>query len=217
MIRAVLFDMDGTIFDTERVYRRGWFHAAEAVGFEEMEQLLARIFGVSERDIGTYVYQTYGADFPYERMLAIRAKMIADEIEQKGVPLKPGVPEVFAQLKARGIQSALVTSAPVFRIRDFLERSRLTDVFSAIISGDRVKESKPAPDIFLLAAKELGLKPEECLVVEDSRNGVLAGHRAGMRVVMIPDLQDINDEVRPAVTYLLRSLEELPSVIDSER
>ena len=214
MIRAVLFDMDGTVFDTERIYRKGWFYAAEAVGFDEMEDLLSKIFGVSERDIGTYVYKTYGADFPYERMLDIRAKMIADEIEKNGVPLKPGVPKVFALLKDRGIQSALVTSAPMFRIRDFLERSKLTDAFSTVISGDRVKESKPAPDIFLLAAKELGLSPEECLVVEDSRNGVLAGYRAGMRVAMVPDLQDINDEVRHAVTYLLRSLEELPSAID---
>jgi len=213
MIKAVLFDMDGTVFDTERIYRECWFRAAEAVGFGEMEELLAKIFGVSERDIGTYVYKTYGADFPYERMLALRAELIADTIAREGVPLKDGVPEIFDELKSRGIKSALVTSAPAFRIRDFLERAGLNDAFAHVVSGDRVLLSKPNPDIFLLAARELGLEPSECLVAEDSHNGVLAGYRAGMQVAMIPDLQKATDEILPYVTYLLTSLKELPQKI----
>ena len=213
MIKAVLFDMDGTVFDTERIYRKCWFGAAEAVGFHEMEDLLARIFGVSERDIGTYVYERYGVDFPYEKMLALRAGMIADIIEKEGVPFKDGVPEVFDRLKSRGIQSALVTSAPRFRVEDFLNRTNLWSAFSCVVTGEQVKQSKPEPDIFLLAAKELGLEPHECMVAEDSRFGVMAGHRAGMRVAMIPDLQDVNDEVMPFISDLLSSLDELPDRI----
>lgn len=213
MTRAVLFDMDGTVFDTERIYRKCWFDAADAVGFPHMEELLSRIFGVSERDIGAYVYKTYGEDFPYEKMLSIRAERIAQTIEREGVPLKPGVPAIFTQLREKGIVSALVTSAPAFRVQDFLGRSHLTDVFSAVITGERVKNSKPAPDIFLLAAEELGLSPSDCVVAEDSHNGVLAGYRAGMRVAMIPDLQTVTDEIKPYVTYLLPSLEELAGVI----
>jgi len=213
MIKAVLFDMDGTVFDTERIYRDCWFRAAEAVGFEEMEELLARIFGVSEREIGFYVYEHYGADFPYEKMLALRAGMIADTIEREGVSLKDGVPEVFERLKARGIRSALVTSAPCFRVEDFLKRTGLGSCFSCVVTGERVERSKPEPDIFLLAARELGLAAEECMVAEDSRNGVLAGYRAGMQVAMIPDLQSANEEIMPCVTHLLGSLAELPDRI----
>ena len=212
-IKAVLFDMDGTVFDTERIYWDCWLTAAEAVGFGEMEALLAKIFGTSERDIGKYVYQTYGADFPYEKMLALRAEMIAQRIAREGVPLKDGVPEVFEQLKARGIQSALVTSAPTFRIRDFLSRSHLEHAFSAVISGDRVPMSKPAPDIYLLAARELGLDPKHCLAVEDSCNGVLSAHRAGMRVALVPDLQQPTPEILSLVSHLLPSLRLLPEVI----
>jgi len=212
MIKAVLFDMDGTVFDTERIYREAWFYAAEAVGFGDMEELLARIFGTSEKDIGTYVYKTYGEVFPYERMLAIRADRIKSKVEENGIPLKPGVPEVFDQLREKGIVSALATSAPKFRVDDFLAKSGLKEQFLAIITGERVTRSKPAPDIFLLAARELGLRPEECMVVEDSHNGAKAGYVAGMPVVLVPDLQEFTPEIAPFVTHHLTTLSDLPDL-----
>ena len=214
MIKAVLFDMDGTVFDTERIYREGWFYAAEAVGFDDMEELLRRVFGTSEKDIGTYVYKTYGADVPYEKMLSLRAGLIAQRIEENGVPLKAGVPEVFERLREKGIKMALATSAPRFRVDDFLAKSGLTEFFSAVITGERVTRSKPAPDIFLLAAKELGVLPEECMVVEDSHNGAKAGCNAGMTVVLIPDLQPFTSEVAPYVTHHLTSLEDLMGLFE---
>ncbi len=214
MIKAVLFDMDGTIFDTERIYREEWFYAAEAVGFDEMEELLARIFGTSEKDIGTYVYKTYGEDFPYEKMLSIRADRIANRVAEEGVPLKAGVPEVFDRLREKGIVSALATSAPKFRVDDFLARSGLREKFSVVITGERVTRSKPAPDIFLLAAKELGLRPEECMVVEDSHNGAKGGYNARMPVVLVPDLQPFTPEIAPFVTHHLTTLEDLPRLFE---
>ncbi|MBQ8345455.1 MAG: HAD family phosphatase [Clostridia bacterium] len=216
MIKAVLFDMDGTVFDTEKIYYRSWVRAAEAVSFAgNMHDVMPLIFGVSETDIGQYFYENWGADFPYSRMLSLRASFIAEEIERDGVPLKDGVPNVFCALAERGVASALVSSAPRFRMDDFLTRTGLADSFSCIISGERVEKSKPAPDIFLLAAREMGLSPEECLVAEDSRNGVLAGYRAGMSVAMIPDLQPYDASLSPCVTYLLTSLSQLPDCIDS--
>lgn len=214
MIKAVLFDMDGTVFDTERIYREAWFYAAEEIGFQgDMNEVMQIIFGVSESDIGKYFYRTHGNDFPYEKMLSIRAARIAQRIEKEGVPFKPGVPEVFSRLREKGIRSALVTSAPAFRVTDFLKRSGLDTCFSAVITGERVIKSKPSPDIFLLAAKELGLAPEECMVVEDSHNGVKAGYNAGMQVAMIPDLQSFTDEIAPYVTYHLTSLARLPDLL----
>ena len=214
MIRAVLFDMDGTVFDTEKIYYRSWVRAAEAVGFKgDMHKVMPLIFGVSESDIGKYFYGNYGEDFPYTEMLSKRAEFIAEEIEMGGVPLKDGVPEIFEWLTKKGIACALVSSAPRFRIDDFLERAGLSQAFRCIISGERVEKSKPAPDIFLLAANEVGVAPDECLVAEDSKNGVLAGYSAGMQVAMIPDLQPFSEDLRPYVTYLLTSLREIENIL----
>lgn len=213
-IKAVLFDMDGTIFDTERIYYRAWVDAAEAIGFSgDMDAVMQDIFGVSEHDIAIYFRKNYGADFPFDRMLDIRAQLIASEIEHSGVPLKDGVPEIFSELASRGIASALVSSAPRFRIDDFLTRAGLRGVFSHIVSGERVEQSKPAPDIFLLAAREMGLDPSACLVAEDSHNGVLSAYRAGMRVALIPDLQAVTPEILPHVDHLVPSLRDLINVI----
>ncbi len=210
MVKAVLFDMDGTLFDTERIYYRAWVEAAKAIGFVgDMDAVMQDIFGVSESDIGVYFRRNYGENFPYERMLEIRAGLIRAEIEQNGVPLKAGTLEILRLLKKRGIAAAVVSSAPRFRIDDFLERTQLRPFFSNIVSGERVARSKPAPDLFLLAAHELGLEPSVCMVVEDSHNGVLAGARAGMEVVLIPDLQPVSDAIRPHVTHLLPSMLEL--------
>lgn len=215
MIKAVLFDMDGTIFDTERIYREAWFYAAEAVGFRgDMNEVMQIIFGVSETDIGKYFYRTQGKEFPYEKMLSIRADRIKSRVEEEGVPLKAGVPKVFERLREKEIVSALATSAPKFRVDDFLARSGLQDTFSTVITGERVTRSKPSPDIFLLAAKELGLRPEECMVVEDSHNGAKGGYNAGMPVVLVPDLQPFTPEIAPFVTHHLTTLEDLPGLFE---
>ncbi|MBE6554179.1 MAG: HAD family phosphatase [Ruminococcaceae bacterium] len=215
MIHAVLFDMDGTLFDTERIYYRAWVGAAEAIGFSgDMDAVMQDIFGVSESDIGVYFRRNYGEAFPYERMLEIRAGLIRAEIEQNGVPLKAGAMEILRLLKKRGIAAAVVSSAPRFRIDDFLRRTRLDGFFSCIVSGERVAKSKPAPDIFLLAARELGVEASSCMVVEDSHNGVLAGARAGMEVVLIPDLQPVSDAIMPYVTHFLPSMTDLARLFD---
>ena len=216
MIKAVLFDMDGTVFDTERIYREAWFFAAEAVGFDEMEELLARVFGTSEKDIGTYVYKTYGEDFPYEKMLGIRAELIQKRIEENGVPFKKGVPEVFARLREKGIRSALVTSAPAFRVKDFLTRSGLDACFSAVITGERVNKSKPAPDIFIEAAVRIGADPLYTVVCEDSINGIRGAHRAAMKPIMVVDRLAPTEETEELCYAICNSLFDVMELIKKE-
>lgn len=215
MIRAVLFDMDGTVLDSEQIYRRGWVWAAEQVGFgEDILPHLPFVSGMNHGDIGRYFRGLKGENFPYELLMEYRTQFIEKTIREEGLPLKPGVPEVFDALRALGCSSALVTSSNPTRVNRFLDLTGIRNCFDLIVTGDRVTHSKPAPDIYLLSAGELGCSPAECVVCEDSRNGIYSGFRAGMRVVMIPDLQPVTDEVRPMITGLCGTLNELPGLIE---
>lgn len=217
MIRAVLFDMDGTVFDSEQIYRRGWVWAFRQVGGKgDLIPRLPYVSGMNHGDIGRYFHREFGEDFPYEEMMEYRTQFINRTIEAEGLPNKPFVPEIFGVLREMGLRVALVTSTRPERVNKFLDLSDLRSCFDCIVMGDRVEHSKPQPDIYLLGAREVGCRPEECVVAEDSRNGIYAGYRARMRVVMIPDLQPVTDEVRPMIWHVCRTLEELPALIEEE-
>ena len=143
-------------------------------------------------------------------------ELVKAEYDRRGVPLKPFVPEIFEVLEKMNVRCALVTSTSSASVEDYLRRTGIARHFESIVTGDRVKNGKPAPDCFLLAAKEMGLPPADCLVAEDSPTGIEAARRAGMQAVMIPDLIAPTDEVRGSVIGVLDTLEELPDLITKE-
>lgn len=217
MIRAVLFDMDGTVFDSEKIY---YASLAEVVKGSVMEKDLAEVLldisGRNRADIYAYLHARYGEEFPAEELFAKRDEKMMKRIEEEGVPFKPGFPEVFETLKKQGLLVALVTSTHRERVNKYLKMSGIENAFDYIKTGESVAHSKPAPDIFLLTAEALGCTPEECVVVEDSRNGVLAGVSAGMKVVLIPDMQPVTPDLPPVLWQCIETVESLPELIAKE-
>ena len=218
MIRAVLFDLEGTITDTEQFNHKGYAYAAEQIGVPmDMEEVLPSVTGMNYYDIGVYLRKKFGADFPYERYMGIRKDCIDALIAENGIPLKPGVPKVLDDLRDMGYTVVLVSSTGILRVNEFLAPIGGSARFDAVIAGDSVQHSKPAPDIYLRAAQKLGVAPSECAVIEDSRNGILAGYRAGMKVVMVPDRFPCTEELGKMLWHCIDSLEALAPLLQNQQ
>lgn len=214
-MKTVLFDMDGTIFDTERISYECWCQAAKILGLSiNIDALIDDMYGLNNHTFAHFFTSRFGADFPYRELIAKREECVRNTLLQNGVPKKPGVPAVFEALRGRGYKLALVSSTVTSDILRFLSLADLDGTFDLVLGGDAIERGKPEPDCYLLAAKHLGAAPSECTVVEDSKNGILSGSRAGMRTVLIPDRQKPDAEMLAHANYQLQSLNELPSLLD---
>ena len=198
-IKGILFDMDGLILDTEKLYTRFWQEAANALGYLMTREQAIGMRSLN-RDIGAAKLQSYfDRPIDYEAVRSKRIELMNSYIEKNGVEAKPGVGQLLEYLKEKGIKTAIATSSPIERTQQYLKSVGLENSFDKLISGYMVKKGKPEPDIYMLAASELGLLPQECLALEDSQSGLLSGSRAGCYPVMIPD----QDEPTPETEALL--------------
>ena len=217
MIKAVLFDMDGTIFDTEGIYRRCWFRAAKDVGFDEdIDLFLERVCGLNYADMTAFVNRVYSNAVSFDILWGRWLECIDEEMARGVLPFKSGTPDILFALKERGIKIALVTSSGQKTVARYLQMSGLEGVFDVIVTGNQVTRGKPHPECFLTAAEKLGIDPASCVVVEDSPNGVRAGHAAGMYTVMVPDLHPCTAELRSLLWQLCDTLTDLVPLIDNE-
>lgn len=205
-IKGVLFDMDGIVLDTEKLYTHFWAKAAQALGFPMTIEMGLGMRSLSsaagERQLKAYL----GEGVDYQAVRNKRIEMMNAYIEEHGVEIKPGIHELLAYLKANGIKTSIATSSPLDRTRKYLSQVGLVDDFDELVSGHMVEHGKPEPDIYLFAASKLGLKPEECLVLEDSPTGILAAFRAGCVPVMIPDQDKPAEEVKGRVYAVAENL-----------
>ena len=217
MIKAVLFDMDGTLIDTERIYRPCWTRAMADMGVTvDEEYFFKRVAGMNIVTMQAFCEAEYGKAFPFLKIRTRRREYVLEHIEKEGIPCKAGVPDVLYALKEMGIQLAVASSSGGDWVRTCLERAGIdVSLFACVMSGECVERSKPHPEIFLKTAAAMGLAPNECAVAEDSANGVLAGHAAGMKTVMIPDLQPCTDELRPCLWHCIDTLAALPALIEN--
>lgn len=199
-IRGVLFDMDGLVLDTEILYTRFWMESAKDLGYPMTKEQALGMRSLN-RDAGQEKLREYfGPDISYAQVRAHRIELMDAYIAQHGIDTKPGILELLTYLRDHGIATAITSSSPMENIRRHLGAHDLLHRFDRLCSGYDVPNGKPAPDIYLYGAASLGLKPEECLALEDSPTGILSAWLAGCLPVMIPD-QDQPDAATEAILY----------------
>lgn len=195
-MNAVIFDMDGVLFDTERLCQDSWLAVAEENGLPGMEEIFPKCIGLNANDSRRIVLEAYGEDFDYEGFRGRASVWFWDYIEKNGLPIKPGVKELLAWLKEKKWLVGLASSTRRSSVLNHLEQAGIKDYFKVIITGDMVEHSKPQPDIYLLACRELGVEPEQAYAIEDSPNGIRSAHAAGMCPLMVPDMIAPDEEMR---------------------
>lgn len=211
MIKAVIFDMDGLMFDTETLNMEGWKFAGKLHGYDMPEDLIRAHIGANAVTTRKLMQEHFGANFDFDAVRRDRIDHAFRYIKKHGMPLKPGLQKLLAYLKEKNIKTAIGSSSEERFVRFYLEHADLDHTFDVVVCGDMVDRSKPEPDIFLLALERLGVAAEQCLVLEDSYNGIIAAHRAGIRCVMIPDLLPPTPETEK---LLFRRVHSLTDVID---
>ena len=206
MMGAVVFDMDGVLFDTERLGMESWLAIADRHGFSDMETFYPSCIGRNNADTKALTLEFYGADFDYDTFRKEASAYFHAFVAQNGLPVKEGVCELLTFLKEQKWQIALASSSNYKSVIAHLEQTGLKEYFSAIVTGDMVEHSKPEPDIYLIACKKIGVSPEDAFAIEDSPNGIRAAHRAGMRPIMVPDLVAADEEMERLCHKIFPSL-----------
>ena len=209
MYRAVLFDMDGLIIDTEKHYQKAWIQAAKEFGFDmtTKEQLYLR--SCSKKYAEPIMKEFFGPDFDYDIVRNRRKEIMEEDLGRLGIEKKPYADEILDFLKEKGIKRALVTATPEKRAREYLKKIKLEDKFDKKICADMVKNGKPDPDVYLFACEKLNEAPSLCLALEDSPNGVCSANRAGVDVIMVPDLSEPDEELKKIILRRAGSLKEV--------
>lgn len=207
---AVIFDMDGLMFDTERIAQQAWVRAAGDYGYTYPDHVYQGVIGRARPDVERYSMEAFGSEFPFEAVYLAKGRYMQEALENDGIPLKPGLLDLLAWLEARSIPKGVASSSPQAAVLRNLKLAGLEQKrFGALVGGDEVLHGKPAPDIFLEVARRLGIPPGDCLVLEDSNAGIKAAHAAGMCPVMVPDLRPLTDETCALAYRIVDSLAEV--------
>ena len=211
-IKAVIFDLDGTLLDTEKLLVKYWCRAAKELGFPMTREQALRIRSLTHRLVPPLFKEWFGEGCDYMKIRARRMELMQEHIDRYGLDVKPGAAELLSYLGEKGYLRAVATATDIERAGRLLKTAGLYGSFDRIISASMVEWGKPKPDIYIYAAKQLGLEPQECIAVEDSPNGIISASDAGCLTVMVPDLTPPEKELLPrlyACCDNLLSIEEL--------
>ena len=206
-LRAIIFDMDGLMLDTERLATPAWQDAKDAIGVDFDMSLLDAMIGRNYQDCRALIVERHGEAFPTDRLMEAWHVAYDAIVERDGVAIKHGLLPLLDWLEEMRVPKAVATSTRRARAMTKLANAGLATRFDAIVGGDEISRGKPAPDIFLLAAARLAAAPSSCVVLEDSAPGVRAAIAAGMTPIMVPDLLAAPPDIVGSATLVLPSLE----------
>lgn len=215
MVSGIIFDMDGVLIDSERQSNEGWLWAAGQLGVDMPIWLIDSFKGAPAELCCKFFDDYYKGVIDYWEAKELRTQHVYKIRETEGIPVKKGVKDIFEYIRNNGLKCAVATSTRRESAEKTLHEIGVWDYLDAVVYGDEVEHGKPEPDIFLRAAKAIGVNPSEAVVVEDSINGIKAGYAAGMRVVHIPDTIAIDDDIRKLTYMVCDDLNGLIDVVES--
>lgn len=216
MIRGIAFDMDGLMFDTERLAVDAWMLAAEELGYHIPYAVVAETFGMTGDLTREVLYRHYGRDFDCEGFFKVYRKH-REALLKKGIRVKPGLFRLLDYLRHNGYRYTVSTSSHEKDARRNFAMAGISDYFGEIVCGDRVARSKPAPDIYIKACEVMQLPAGDCLALEDSPLGLQAAAAAGLKPVFIPDLAEIDDSTKRLLYAKADSLADIIDLLEKER
>lgn len=216
MICAVIFDMDGVLIDTEKHYNAAWCQAATEAGFPFTSEHALLLRSCEAKEGEKLMQGIFGPSFDYYAIRERRRELVRERLAQYGLEKKPGVEETLRFLRAKGIKTAVATATALDITKSHLTTIGVCDLFDSIVSAKNVAHGKPEPDVYLYACEQIGERPQDCMAVEDSPNGIMAAYRAGLRTVMVPDLTQPDEELTKYLYACVNSLSDLCELVDKE-
>lgn len=212
-INNIVFDLDGTLLDTEKIYRFASPLAADQIGYHMSDAQFLYMRSLGDPFISDYVNSVWGNGFDLKRFITIRNDIFDEYIKQESIQVKPGVLQTLRALKSKGLNLAIATATDEKRAYHYINETDLFEYFDQIIYAENMKCGKPAPDIYLFACSRLGSRPADTLAVEDSPNGILSAYSAGCAVAAIPDLTALTPGLSKLTTFQCSDMSELTDII----
>ena len=216
-VKGVLFDMDGVVLDTERLYARFWAEAAAALGYSMTYEQALGMRSLNPQAGQERLEGYFGPGVSRAVMRDKRVELMDAYIDTHGVDPKPGIFVLLDYLRSKGIPAAITTSSPKARVERYLKPLGLLERFDRICTGYEVKRGKPAPDIYIYGAESLGLRPEMCLAIEDSPAGIESAHAAGCMAVLVPDLDGATEEMEQMLFAQADTLADIVDLLEGNK
>lgn len=213
MIKGVIFDMDGVIIDSEKLYNRFWRQASKDFGYNMTFEHALSIRSLAPEFAIPKLNKVFGEEFPYYEIKKHRIDIMNKYVLEHGIDKKEGVDELLDYLKENNIKTAVATASDMDRTSRYLNMAGVYEKFDEFVCGQDVLHGKPEPDIYLEAVKKLGLEANQCMALEDSKNGIEAAYRAGLKAVMVPDLDEPDEETINKLYAKVKTLKDVISLL----
>ncbi len=211
--KAVIFDLDGTVLDTEKLLVKYWCMAANEFGFPMEREHALQLRSLARKYAEPLLKEWFGESCDYMTLRNRRMELMTAHINKYGLETKGGIKELLVYLGKNGYKRAVATATDLNRAGGYLKDVGLYDYFDCIISAHQVQNGKPKPDVYLYAVSQLGLQPDECIAVEDSPNGVISASDAGCRTIMVPDLTEPDDELKKRIYAVCHSAADIIEIL----
>ena len=215
MIKAIIFDMDGLMIDSERVTFECYQERLKDMNLTMDEEFYKTLLGKPIKGIYQRFYDVYGNDFPIENVIQDVHQLMAERFETEGVPVKKGFVELLHHLKDNNYKTIVATSSNRDRVDKILAQAKITEFFDDSICGDEVTKGKPNPEVFLKSCQKLGVNVDEAIVLEDSEAGIQASYDANIKVICIPDMKYPEKQYEEKTFKILKDLTEVTAYLKS--